>query len=403
MKLRWPNIWSAALHKRYMPLLLCLIFSAPAVAEDMSPREFLGMPFPDSNRLPSITHEQAGGDERGIELTLDLPSASEIDRLLSARAFLLRGKKEVGINNKVAPATVFIQGSGTCTGSIVTPQGKILTCWHCVRGKSEVYLRLHPAISSGSSPALLRARVERIHPETDLALLQIASPVKDLPVLALGDEGALEVGADVYAVGHPSGLHWTFVKGYISQLHSQFSWSPDRENRHKASVIQSQIPLYEGNSGGPLISDDGNLIGVNATRRDGEQFTFAIALSDIRRFIGTVTEQSLTSTALAKVPASKECRPTRVAARRNTEDTATLVFFDSKCSGKVDTVRFVFDDGRPAFVAKTSELTGKIDTVAVQNGRSQEIYLQGKKNTIKLENGPFDAYKEVEKLEIGRP
>lgn len=386
-------------------LLLWLLFAPPASAESSSPGDLLGTPLPDFNRLAVVPDElQNTGKEPG-ELLLDLPSASEMETLLSARAIALtiRGKKEIGINHKVAPATVLIQGSGTCTGTIVTPDGKILTCWHCVRGKDEIYLRLHPANTNGAPPALLRARVERTDPETDLALLQITSPVKDLPVLALGNESDLEVGADVYAVGHPSGLHWTFVKGYISQFHRQLTWSPDKENRHKASVIQSQIPLYEGNSGGPLISEGGKLIGVNATRREGEEFTFAIALSDVRRFIGTSTEQHPTPNALAKAPLPKECRPTRVAERRNSENTATLSFFDSKCSGTVDAVRFVFDDGRPAFVAKASDLGGKIDMVAVQKNSAQEIYLRGKKNTIELESLPANAEAKVDKLEIRRP
>jgi S1-C subfamily serine protease len=396
---------AATLLSRCVPLLLGLLFAAPVGAEANSPRDFLGTQLPDFNTLPTVSGEQESSDEESLQLTLDLPTAREIETLLGARAISLslRGKKEIGINNKVAPATVLIQGSGTCTGSIVSPEGKVLTCWHCVRGKDEVFLRLHPATSNGEPPALLRARVERTNPETDLALLQITSPVKNLPVLALGNESDLEVGADVYAVGHPSGLHWTFVKGYISQFHRQFSWSPDKENRHKASVIQSQIPLYEGNSGGPLISENGKLIGVNATRRDGEEFTFAIALGDIRRFIGTSTEQSLTQNALAKALVSKACRPMRVAERRNSENTATLSFFDSKCTGKADTVRFVFDDGRPTFIAKASDLSGKIDMVAVQKNSAQEIYLRGKKNTIQLESSPANAEAKVDKLEIRRP
>ena len=161
--------------------------------------------------------------------------------------------------------------------------------------------------------------------------------------------------------------------------------------------------MYEGNSGGPLISENGKLIGVNATRRDGEEFTFAIALGDIRRFIGTSTKQPLTQNALAKAPESKPCRPTRVAERRNAENTATLRFFDSKCSGKADTVQFVFDDGRSPFVAKASDLTGKIDMVAIQKNSAQEIYLRGKKNTIELESSPNNADTKLDKLEIKRP
>ena len=386
-------------------LLLWLLSADPVSAENGDPRDLLGTLLPDFDTLAVVPGELTPASEDPLQLTLDLPSAQEMEVLLSARAISLslRGKKEIGINNKVAPATVLIQGSGTCTGTIVTPEGKILTCWHCVRGKDEIYLRLHPAASSGAPPTLLRARVERSDPETDLALLQITSPIRDLPVLSMGNESDLEIGADVYAVGHPSGLHWTFVKGYISQFHRQFSWSPDKENRHKASVIQSQIPLYEGNSGGPLISEGGKLIGVNATRRDGEDFTFAIALSDIRRFIGTPSEQPARQNSLAKTSSSKTCQPARVAERRNTENTATLTFFDSKCTGKADTVRFIFDDGRPAFVVKASDLTGKIDVVAVQKKNAQEIYLHGKRDTIELESMPVNAQAKVDKLEIRRP
>jgi hypothetical protein len=63
----------------------------------------------------------------------------------------------------------------------------------------------------------------------------------------------------------------------------------------------------------------------------------------------------------------------------------------------------VFDDGRSPFVAKASDLTGKIDIVAIQKNSAQEIYLRGKKNTIELESLSANAGTNVEKLEIRRP
>lgn len=234
-------------------------------------------------------------------------------------------------------------------------------------------------------------------------MLQIISPPKGLPTLPLGDENDVEVGADVYAVGHPSGLHWTFVKGYISQFYRQFSWSPDKQSHHSASVIQSQIPLYEGNSGGPLISEGGKLIGVNAARREGEEFTFAVAVGDVRRFVGETPKNPLSENLTAKAASPSACRPARIAERRNADNTATMTFFDSKCSGKADMVRFVFDDGRPDLMARTSELGGRIDMVAINRKAGQEVYIRGKNSTIELEGEPTNANSKIDKLQVKRP
>ena len=359
-----------------LALTLAAFVSWPTWAIDLSPTGLLGQDlaaFETLQRLPLADEDHL------VELDIaDLPSTKAINAIASARAvdFTVRGRKEVDLNNKIAPATVLIMGTGTCTGTIVSASGQILTCWHCVLGKDEVQVRLHPSVSPTNN-SLLRAKVEVISQTSDLALLRIISPPERLPLLNIGRQSDLEVGADVYAVGHPSGLHWTFVKGHISQVYEQFSWTPSKSLRHEAPVVQSQIPLYEGNSGGPLVSERGTLIGVNATKREGDAFTFAVGLPEISRFLATANAEGAQKP-LSKVAHSTQCNSRTIAKRRHEESKATIAFIDSKCRDKPDSIRIVFDDGRPSLVARLSDSNDSIDLVVSHDGSRQHLYLKQK-------------------------
>ena len=355
-------------------LIMLTVFTLlPVHAQE--PSNLLGTLIADPGSLRPVSQSAAVAEALLDEL-LDLPARAGIEALRAARPVDLtrRGSKEVGIYRRVAPTTVFIQqGSSTCTGTLVSPDGKILTCWHCVPGKGVVSVRLHP---SHGRTQLVAARVLRTDAGTDLALLQLVDPPKTLRSLPLGKAEDIQVGADVYAVGHPFGLNWSFVKGLISQVYEKRIWDFDR-NRHEAEVIQSQIALYQGNSGGPLVSDQGQLIGVNASKREGEQFTFAISLSEIRRFLAGDAETFPAKEAFAKVDTA--CKRSKIAEGRNQENTGTLVLYDTNCDGKADAQLFVPDDASKPFVtARSSDGTGKVDMVRVQKGNSVSTYLGGK-------------------------
>ena len=356
-------------------IMFAVCASEPAYAQE--PATLLGTFISDPGSLRSPDQAVATVPEALLDELFDLPSPVGIESLLAARTIDLtrRGSKEVAINRRVAPATVFIQqGNSTCTGSLISADGKILTCWHCVRGKGSVSVRLHPANARNQ---LVTARVLRTDPGIDLALLQLVEPRKDLRLLALGKAEDIQVGADVYAVGHPSGLNWSFVKGLISQVYEKRVWDFDR-NRHEAEVIQSQLALYEGNSGGPLVSERGQLIGVNASKREGEQFTFAISLAEVRRFLG----DSASAPAAASVARAEEqaaCKRSKIAEGRNPDNTGTLTLYDTNCDGKADVQLMVPDDpGKPFVTAKSSDGTGKVNVVRVQKGNSVSTYLGGK-------------------------
>ena len=104
--------------------------------------------------------------------------------------------------------------------------------------------------------------------------------------LAIGDTGKLQVGADVHAIGHPTGQAWTYTRGIVSQIRRDYAWKAGRQVQHKATVIQTQTPINPGNSGGPLL-DDGLASGRHQQlqRAKAEGLNFAVSAEDVKAFL----------------------------------------------------------------------------------------------------------------------
>jgi S1-C subfamily serine protease len=175
-------------------------------------------------------------------------------------------------------------------------------------------------------------------------------------------------------------LAWSLVKGIVSQIHEKRIWNFE-QNRHEAEVIQSQIPLYPGNSGGPLVSDHGVLIGVNAARRENEQFTFAISVAEVRRFLGS---DAAVPDTLARTTST--CKRRKVSEGRNVENTANITLYDTDCDGRADTALIIPDDAmRPFTVARAGGSANRIDAVRSGRDGQNSTYILGKKSAIKLD------------------
>jgi serine protease Do len=176
---------------------------------------------------------------------------------------------------KAGPAVVLILGSddgksgSAGTGSIVTSDGKVITNAHVVLNASNqpykiLYIFLKPAKITGDNTKDLtsrfKAKVLAASPaeELDLALMQIEDAPASLPTIAFGDPEAVEVGDSAVAIGHPEqGGLWTLTTGAVSSMISNFS----RVNgKH---VFQTEASVNRGNSGGPLLDEEGNMIGIN--------------------------------------------------------------------------------------------------------------------------------------------
>ena len=168
----------------------------------------------------------------------------------------------------VAVNAVDGQGSGT----LIRADGWVLTCAHVIGAAEKVQVVFH---GGGAR----EGRVVVADPVIDLALIKVETD-KPLPWVALADLGELEVGDPVISIGHPKGFGWTVNQGIVSNL---FVF---RNGRRDPGVVQSQVPLNPGNSGGPLLDRSGRLVGVIAQGDPSAQsLNWSISARAVKEFI----------------------------------------------------------------------------------------------------------------------
>ncbi len=122
---------------------------------------------------------------------------------------------------------------------------------------------------------VVKGDVIKIDVQRDLALIRPRSlPKRPIRPLELATK-EVEIGADVHAIGHPQGEGWTYTKGVVSSVRPNYHWFYGPGDTHQATVIQTQTPINFGSSGGPLLSDDGRIVGVNTFIKTGLNFAVA--------------------------------------------------------------------------------------------------------------------------------
>jgi S1-C subfamily serine protease len=149
------------------------------------------------------------------------------------------------------------QPGGTATGSgfVIDGEGHILTNNHVIEGAEKVTVKL------GQSEKAHEAEVVGTDPGTDIALLQVDAPARELHPLTLGHSSQMEVGDPVVAIGNPFGLDRTVTSGIVSALQREIQAPNGFAINH---VIQTDAAINPGNSGGPLIDSGGEVIGINS-------------------------------------------------------------------------------------------------------------------------------------------
>ena len=140
------------------------------------------------------------------------------------------------------------------SGFVYDTNGHVITNQHVVEGATSV----HVTFWNGKT---YTARVVGTDPSTDLAVLDVGAPSSVLYPLTLGDSGKVQVGDNVVAIGSPFGLAETVTAGIVSALHRQMT-SPN--NFTIDDSIQTDAAINHGNSGGPLLNAQAQVIGVNA-------------------------------------------------------------------------------------------------------------------------------------------
>jgi S1-C subfamily serine protease len=153
---------------------------------------------------------------------------------------------------------------GRGSGVVLDDRGTILTSLHVVQGADEIQV----VFADGTESS---ADIQATEPERDIAVLRTLQPPQFLIPATLGSPGSLRVGDEAIVVGNPFGLRHSVTSGVISGLERTFKLPSTQEP--VTGLIQFDAAVNPGNSGGPLLNRDGEVVGivtalVNPTEQD---------------------------------------------------------------------------------------------------------------------------------------
>ena len=212
------------------------------------------------------------------------------------------------VADAVGPAVVRVEvqnakgrPAGVGSGVVIAPDGLVLTNAHVVEGAKEVRLQ-------DAEGRVMEARKLGEDTDTDLALLR-AGAVRDLPSATLGDSKALKRGQLVVAIGNPLGFESTVTAGVISALGRSLR---SKNGRLIEDVIQTDAALNPGNSGGPLVSSRGEVVGINTAVILGAQgICFAVASNTAQFVLSELIQHGRVRRAYVGVSAQTAAVPRR--------------------------------------------------------------------------------------------
>lgn len=226
--------------------------------------------------------------------------------------------------NKVKPAVVTITASGKVSysrfysqdvegigsGFIINEDGNVLTNYHVIELALTANGGTNKVTVSMSDGQEVEADIVNYDQDRDIAMLKLAEGTKVPGVAELGDSDALYVGQEVIAIGTPLGTNFaqTCTKGIVSGVNRSLDESTDgsavqSESESSYEYIQTDTAINSGNSGGPLINSEGQVIGINTAKLSNstsssnasiEGMGFAIPINDAKDRIESLSKKILT-------------------------------------------------------------------------------------------------------------
>ena len=241
------------------------------------------------------------------------------------------------------------------TGFLVDKSGLVLSNWHVTDGAKQMFVWTLPEEGALDAQILFKeinpyyGQVVAENKLEDLALIKVSGLPSSIIPVELGSNQEVDIGDNVYAIGHPKSLPWTFSSGMVSQIREKHKWMYVDKSEHQATVIQMQTPISTGNSGGPLFTSEGKVVGVNTLMQgEGQNLNFAVAVDHVKKFIKENPNVKKVNPAGALV---KKNFPNARAQDYNKNGIIDTWYIDSNKNGKIDTA--FIDDDEDGFVEGT--------------------------------------------------
>jgi putative serine protease PepD len=255
------------------------------------------------------------------------------------------------------------------SGFVYDTNGRIITNQHVVEGATSISVRFW----NGKT---YKAEVVGSDPSTDLAVIKVDAPASVLTPLTLADSNAVAVGDNVVAIGSPFGLENTVTSGIVSALHRQMT-SPN--NFSIDDSIQTDAAINHGNSGGPLLNAEAQVIGVNAQIESdsggNDGVGFAIPSNTVESIVSELISTGKAEHAYLGVSVETVNASVRITEVRSGTPAADAGLQSGDTIVSVDGKRIVSGDGL------TSAISAKKpgDTVSITYSRG------GQSHTVKIE------------------
>jgi len=224
--------------------------------------------------------ENIDGAGAAIRLSAEKEEEPDISNTLEDTTRCVVGISKLKNNGDSIFETNSTKNLSLGTGAIISDNGYIITNWHLAGNK---YSSCYVTLENGE---VYNGNVVWADEDLDLAIVKISA--SGLDYLELGDSDDLKIGENVYAIGNPIGIEFqrTVTSGIISGLNRTIKIEENNTSSYMEGLIQTDASINDGNSGGPLINKEGQIIGINSVKIEAaEGIGFAIPINVVKPVI----------------------------------------------------------------------------------------------------------------------